>query len=193
MINQLKILTILPYKENYTKSKAQAAAIWVYDFLKFSRYKKDILVIGNTKGKNYLSKNYLNINIDNLGSKLSSSTIRYCNQIIKRIKDLNYDLIEIHNRPLVFDYLKKSLDKKFILYFHNDPLSMKGSSSKNERLNLLNHVDKIIKGALIEDIGKNHDLAIQGNRAETILGTKTETIMVSLLYNFILAEFILFI
>ena len=40
--------------------------------------------------------------------------------------------------------LKKSLDKKFILYFHNDPLSMKGSSSKNERLNLLNHVDKII-------------------------------------------------
>ena len=62
MINQLKILTILPYKENYTKSKAQAAAIWVYDFLKFSRYKKDILVIGNTKGKNYLSKNYLNIN-----------------------------------------------------------------------------------------------------------------------------------
>ena len=29
-----KILTILPDKENYTKSKAQAAAIWVYDFLK---------------------------------------------------------------------------------------------------------------------------------------------------------------
>ena len=28
----MKIATILPYKENYTFSKAQAAAIWVSDF-----------------------------------------------------------------------------------------------------------------------------------------------------------------
>ena len=144
MIKDIKILTILPYKENYTKSKAQAAAIWVYDFLKFSRFKKNTLVIGSTKGKNYLSKSYLNINIDNLGSKFSSSTIRYCNKIIKKIDDIKYDLIEIHNRPLVFEYLKKNINKKYILYFHNDPLSMKGSTSKKERLNLLNRVDKII-------------------------------------------------
>ena len=144
MIKDIKILTILPYKENYTKSKAQAAAIWVYDFLKFSRFKKNTLVIGSTKGKNYLSKSYLNINIDNLGSKFSSSTIRYCNKIIKKIDDIKYDLIEIHNRPLVFEYLGKNINKKYILYFHNDPLSMKGSTSKNERLNLLNRVDKII-------------------------------------------------
>ena len=143
-MNSLKILTILPYKENYTKSKAQAAAIWVYDFLKFSRYKNQTLVLGNTNSKNYLSKNYLNIKIDNLGSKFSSSTIRYCNQIIKRVKDLNFDLIEIHNRPLVFEYLKKHIKKKYILYFHNDPISMKGSVTKKERLDLLNRVDKII-------------------------------------------------
>ena len=144
-MNQIKILTILPYKENYTKSKAQAAAIWVYDFLKFSKFKKHILVIGNTTGKNYLSKNYLNINIGNLNSKFSSSTLQYCKQIINRIKKINYDLIEIHNRPLVFDFLKKKINKKkYILYFHNDPLTMKGSISKNDRLNLLDNVDKII-------------------------------------------------
>ena len=33
---RLKIATILPYKENYTFSKAQAAAIWVCDFFKYS-------------------------------------------------------------------------------------------------------------------------------------------------------------
>ena len=143
-MNSLKILTILPYKENYTKSKAQAAAIWVYDFLRFSRYKNQTLVLGNTNSKNYLSKNYLNIKIDNLGSKLSSSTIRYCDQIIKRVRDLNFDLIEIHNRPLVFEYLKKHIKKKYILYFHNDPITMKGSVTKKERLDLLNRVDKII-------------------------------------------------
>ena len=35
----MKIATILPYKENYTLSKAQAAAIWVGDFFRHSKYK----------------------------------------------------------------------------------------------------------------------------------------------------------
>jgi len=144
MNNPIKIITILPYKENYTKTKAQAAAIWVHDFLKYSRFKKDTIIIGNTNSKNFLSKNYLNIKIDNLSSKLSSSTIRYCDQIIKKMKNFSFDIIEIHNRPLVFKYISKRLNKKFILYFHNDPLSMKGSISKTERLDLLNKVDKII-------------------------------------------------
>ena len=93
-----KILTILPYKENYTKSKAQAAAIWVYDFLKYSRYKKNTIVVGNTKTSDYLSKNYLNINIDNLTSKFSSSTIRYCDQIINKTKELsNHNIADIYS------------------------------------------------------------------------------------------------
>ena len=35
MSKKINIATILPYKENYTFSKAQAAAIWVNDFFKF--------------------------------------------------------------------------------------------------------------------------------------------------------------
>ena len=34
----LKIATILPYKENYTFSKAAAASLWVYDFFKHSKF-----------------------------------------------------------------------------------------------------------------------------------------------------------
>ena len=30
------------------------------------------------------------------------------------------------------------------MYFHNDPLAMKGSKNVNERINLLKEVDKII-------------------------------------------------
>ena len=60
------------------------------------------------------------------------------------INGKDFDIIEIHNRPLVFTYLKKNIDKKFILYFHNDPISMKGSKTVSERINLLNNVDKII-------------------------------------------------
>ena len=39
MKKKLKIATVLPYKENYTFSKAQAAAIWVCDFFKYSKNK----------------------------------------------------------------------------------------------------------------------------------------------------------
>ena len=144
MSQQLKIATILPYKENYTFLKAQAAAIWVCDFFKYSKFKDNNYIFGNTKGSDYLTKNYINININNLKSKFSSSTNEYCKNFIKKTKNDNFDIIEIHNRPLVFNYLKKEIESKYILYFHNDPLSMNGSKTINERLKLLDELDKII-------------------------------------------------
>ena len=140
----MKIATILPYKENYTLTKAQAAAIWVCDFFKHSRYNDDNYIFGNTKGKDFLTKNYINIKINNLKSKFTSSTREYCRNLVIEIKDKEFDIIEIHNRPLVFQFLKKELNSKFILYFHNDPISMNGSKSADERLNLLSQLDKII-------------------------------------------------
>ncbi len=140
----MKIATILPYKENYTFSKAQAAAIWVCDFFRYSKFCKNNFIFGNTKNTDYLTKNYINININNLKSKFSSNTKEYCRNIIKNIKDKNFDIIEIHNRPQIFKILKKELNSKYILYFHNDPLSMSGSRSASERLDLLINLDKII-------------------------------------------------
>ncbi len=140
----MKIATILPYKENYTFSKAQAAAIWVCDFFKHSKFKEINYIYGNTNSKDYLSKNYINIKINNLKSKFSSSTNEYCNNFIKQTSDQKFDIIEIHNRPLVFNILKNKINSKYILYFHNDPLSMNGSKTSDERLKLLNELDKII-------------------------------------------------
>ena len=94
--------------------------------------------------KDYLTENYINININNLKSKLSSSTNEYCKNFIKKARSDNFDIIEIHNRPLVFNYLKKKINSKFILYFHNDPISMNGSKTKDERLKLLDELNKII-------------------------------------------------
>ena len=144
MKNKLIIATILPYKENYTVSNAQAAAIWVCDFYKYSKYNKDNYIFGSTTNKDYLTKNYVNIKIDNIKSKFSSSTIEYCNSFVLKAKKFNFDIIEIHNRPLVFTYLNNMLDSNYILYFHNDPLSMKGSKTVTERLNLLDNISKII-------------------------------------------------
>ena len=57
MIKPIKIATILPYKENYTISKAQAAAIWVCDFYKHSKFKENNFIFGNTNSKDYLTQN----------------------------------------------------------------------------------------------------------------------------------------
>ncbi len=140
----MKIATILPYKENYTVSKAQAAAIWVCDFFKYSKFKDNNLIYGNTSGKDFLSKNYVNIKINNLKSKFTSSTKEYCKNFIIETKNINFDIIEIHNRPSVFNYLKNEKDSKYILYFHNDPISMNGSKTISERLDLLDNLEKII-------------------------------------------------
>jgi hypothetical protein len=106
--------------------------------------KKTNYIFGSTDTKDFLTKNYINIKINNIKSKFSSSTNEYCINFIKKNKKSNFDIIEIHNRPLVFVQLKKTLSSKFILYFHNDPLTMKGSKTKEERLTLLNSIDKII-------------------------------------------------
>ena len=143
MKKKLKIATVLPYKENYTFSKAQAAAIWVCDFFKYSKNKNENYIYGNTDTKDYLTKNYINVPLRNK-SKFKSTTLEYCDNFISLIKDKDFDIVEVHNRPLVCSYLNSKIDQKFILYFHNDPISMKGSKTIKERINLLNNIEKII-------------------------------------------------
>ena len=86
----MKIASILPYKENYTLKGAGAVALWISDFVRDSKYKKNTYIIGSTKNKNYLTKNY--INIKNINSKLNSTTKEYSNKIINKIKKLNFFL-----------------------------------------------------------------------------------------------------
>ena len=140
----LRIATILPYKENYTVEKASAASLWVYEFFKKSRYKKNNIIYGHTKSKNFLSENYKNVELLNIKSKLKSTTNEYAKKLIKEINKEKFDIIEIHNRPMFIFKLSKKINSRFIFYFHNDPLSMQGSKSINERLEILKSVEKII-------------------------------------------------
>ena len=143
-IKDLKIATILPYKENYSFEKASAASLWVSEFYKYSRFKKKNIIFGNTKSNNFLTKNYVNIILKSIKSKFQSTTNEYCEKLIKKININNFDLIEIHNRPLILYKLVKKINCSFIFYFHNDPLSMKGSKSISERLFILKNAKKVI-------------------------------------------------
>ena len=138
----MKIASILPYKENYTIKGAGAVALWISDFIRDSEYKKNTYIIGSTKNRNYLTKNY--INIENINLKLNSTTKEYSIKIIDKIKNLNFDVLELHNRPIMVKEFFGKLNSKIILYFHNDPTTMKGAKSVDERIYLLKNVDKII-------------------------------------------------
>ncbi len=140
----IKIATILPYKENYTFAKASAASLWVSEFYKKSKFRTSNHIYGHTKYNDFLSKNYININLKNIKSKLKSATKEYSKKLIKKFKNQNYDLVEVHNRPLILKEIIKNINSRYIIYFHNDPLSMKGSKTIKERLDIISNVEKII-------------------------------------------------
>ena len=159
----LKIATVLPYKENYTSKDAGAVSLWVKDFYKYKKENIKNTIYGNTRYKKYLTKNYKNVYISSLNSKLFSSTIEYSKNLIKIFNKSKYDIIEVHNRPNVFLNLIKKVNSKYILYLHNDPRSMKGSKTIKERLEILKKVDKIIfiskwvKKKFFENLNHNDD------------------------------------
>ena len=159
----MKIVTLLPYKEDYTPKYSGAVSIHVSNLLKFSKFKKSTYVFGNTYKKKYLSNNYKNVKIKK--TILRSNNKTYLEKFIK----LNYndppDIIEIHNRPSYLSLLKRKLNSKTIIYFHNNPLLLSGSKTKAERLFLLENCDYIFfnsnwtKNKFFDDIAENQYLS----------------------------------
>jgi len=138
----MNISILLPYKENFTKKAAGAVSLFVNQTTKVSRYRKNIIIFGNTIFKDYLDKSYKNIHFDK--KIFSSSSENYVYNFLKNKDVLNSDIIEIHNRPNYIKSIIKKFNNKTFLYFHNDPLSMDGSSTVKDRLFLLKNVDRLI-------------------------------------------------
>ena len=139
----MKISILLPYKENFSPEYPGAVSLFVYETSKKSKYRKNIIVFGNTNLKKRFDLQYVNINLSK--SLLSSQTKDYLNKFINFQKKHNSSIIEIHNRPIYLKYLYKKIPNNvFSLYFHNDPLSMDGSKTVSDRKNLMNMCYKII-------------------------------------------------
>ena len=138
----MKISILLPYKENYTDNYAGAVSLFINETAKLSKFKKNIRIFGSTTFKSLLSKNYINIEL-NQNSLFQSQSRFYVNKFIELQKKIKPDIIEVHNRPNYLNYIRK-LNTKIVLYFHNDPLDMAGSRTIIERLDLLEICKKII-------------------------------------------------
>ena len=157
----MKIAILLPYKENFSKDSAGAVSIFVNDTNRLSKFKDNIKVFGSTTSKSIL-KNYKNLNLKK--NFLLSTSSQYLNIFTKLIQKEKIDILEIHNRPHYINSLHKVLYCKKVLFFHNDPLKMQGSTSINDRINLLRKTDKIIfnsnwsKSRFLIGLTKNIDI-----------------------------------
>ena len=139
----MKISILLPYKENFSPNYPGAVSIFLNSVIKKSKFKKNITVYGNTDFKQRYKIKYKNINISKKILGIGSQTSKYINEFIKLETKRSSDILEIHNRPIYVQLLPSNKTKK-VLYFHNDPLSMNGSKTVSERINLLNLCSKIV-------------------------------------------------
>ena len=140
----MSINIILPYKENYSEKLAGAVSLLVSEVKKKSKFKKKIKIYGSLNLKKPLTKDYITCDLTGKSFYyLFGKTNYYLNTIKKKIPK-KISIIEIHNRPqAVFFFLKNNYNR-IVLYFHNDPLTLRGSKYVYQRIYLLKNVNKII-------------------------------------------------
>ena len=141
----MKIDIILPYKEIFSEQAASAVSLTVKNSMEFSKFKKNISIYGQYTSKPFYLKQFVGIKTNRIfhfGNNLS--IVKNYIKLFK-LKNNNNLLIEIHNRPYLFNYLINSLPSMpIILYYHNDPITMKGSKLKKEREKILEKAAGII-------------------------------------------------
>tara|TARA_A100001015_G_scaffold319220_1_gene441458 strand:+ start:1824 stop:3941 length:2118 start_codon:yes stop_codon:yes gene_type:complete len=138
----MNISILLPYKENFSESYAGAVALYVNDTARISKHRKRIKIYGNTDFKKTFNLNYKNIPLKR--NFLKSQSKLYVSEFIKTQRKNKKNLIEVHNRPAYIKLIREKLNQNLVLYFHNDPLSMAGSKTVQERLDLITICSKII-------------------------------------------------
>ena len=92
-----RIAILLPYKEDYNKSNAGSASLWVKDFFENSKLKKITTIYGINTKKKSLSKNFINLN-NKFPLFTFKKNIYYAKLFLKNIHKQT-KIIEIHNRP----------------------------------------------------------------------------------------------
>ena len=139
----MRISILLPYKENFSPEYPGAVSLFVFETTKISKYKNTITVFGNTNFKKKFNISYKNIDLKR--NLFSSQTKNYVKKFIELEKKTDSSIIEIHNRPSYVHILHAENNRKiYTLYFHNDPLSMDGSKTIEQRKKLLKICYKII-------------------------------------------------
>ncbi len=121
---------ILPYKESFNDKDSGAASIFVKESLLRESIEDFILYGSKSKVNNKYKKSFFY----NPDKKKYFRNYHYINYFIKKFSKINFQTIEIHNRPEYISKIKKNFPtSKIIFYFHNNPDTLRGSKSYKEK------------------------------------------------------------
>jgi glycosyltransferase involved in cell wall biosynthesis len=141
----MNINIILPYKETYSENLAGAVSLLVAEVKNKSKFKNNIKIFGSLNIDKPLTKDYISCDLSEKPFYYLFGRTSYYLQDIKKKLPKNKSIIEIHNRPQAANFfINNNNNNKIVLYFHNDPLTLRGSKYMYQRIYLLKNLDKLI-------------------------------------------------
>jgi len=181
----MKISILLPYKENFSPEYPGAVSLFINETTQISKYKKIINIYGSTNYKRKFKLKYTNIKLSK--KLIGSISKQYVDKFIEIERMRPSNLIEIHNRPNYLPILEKRLNKRnYTIFFHNDPLSMDGSKTIDERKYLIKKCYRIIfnsnwsKKRFLQGLG---DKSINSDKLLIFFQSANKTVLVILKKN----------
>lgn len=121
---------ILPYKESFSDNNSGAASIFVKESLVNDNI-QDFVIYGS---KSNINRKYKKNFFYNPIQKKYFRNYNYIKYFINKFSKINFETIEIHNRPEYIKEIKINFPtSKIIFYFHNDPNTLRGSKSYIEK------------------------------------------------------------
>ena len=133
----MKINILLPYKEKFDEKKASSVSITVKNNLMHTKFLNGIKVYGQNVEKPLFKDNFVGLNYSIFSLKSKNTFLLHKMLMMISKNNSKKQLIEMHNRPYLINQIRKYNDFPISLFFHNDPLTMKGSKSIRERQNIL--------------------------------------------------------
>ena len=140
-----EIAILPPFKEHFSNKSFGSVSLYIRDINKKSKFKKTVNVYHNYIGPSY--PGFKTVNLPrSLNHLIFGKNIGHTKSFIKYLKNNNKypQIIEVHNRPKSAYLISTKINlSKIFLFYHNDPLSFKDSSSLHFRKELLNRCYKI--------------------------------------------------
>jgi UDP-glucose:(glucosyl)LPS alpha-1,2-glucosyltransferase len=139
VVKPVRIGAVLPPRETFGLRKSGAVALCVRDFARYSRFAAGIDILGAGVCE-YPDVRYRQLKGWRRWWRRDRDA--YAAAVVAAAAD--YAMLEIHNRPYLIAAIRRGLpDTKLTLHLHNDPQTMDGSRSSNERQLLLYSCDAI--------------------------------------------------
>lgn len=156
-----KIAIVLPIREGFSPQAFGAVSLSVRDFTLHSRYGRDSVVLGAVEAPPYDGIRYETLCLRR--HWWETKTRAYARAIAARLDDLQPELIELHNRPVLVHALSGRTRVPLALHLHNDPQEMKAARTPRQRHALLKKCHAIycishwVRERFLEGLDAGHD------------------------------------